>query len=105
MPTATRNGYGKRTPLKADYTRHRRGGRRRISIQVSARNGPAVGACIVAPEDRQAMLITASGGTPIRTRVKEISVVGRNTQGVHLIDLGDSSSSSALERIVETDEE
>ena len=74
-----------------------------ISIQVSARNGPVVGARIVAPED-QAMLIT-SGGTLIRTRVKEISVVGRNTQGVHLIDLGEGEQLAGLERIAETDEE
>ncbi len=100
--TATRNGYGKRTPL-AEYTKHRRGGQGMISIQVSTRNGPVVGACIVAPED-QAMLIT-SGGTLIRTRVKEISVVGRNTQGVHLIDLGEGEHLAGLERIAEADEE
>src|SRR3989338_1651183 len=99
--TATRNGYGKRT-LLAEYTKHRRGGQGMISIQVSARNGAVVGACIVAPED-QAMLIT-SGGTLIRTRVKEISVVGRNTQGVHLIDLGEGEHLAGLERIAEVDE-
>ena len=99
--TATRNGYGKRTAL-TEYTKHRRGGQGMISIQVSARNGAVVGACIVAPED-QAMLIT-SGGTLIRTRVKEISVVGRNTQGVHLIDLGEREHLAGLERIAEADE-
>ncbi|MDO8597785.1 MAG: DNA gyrase C-terminal beta-propeller domain-containing protein, partial [Sulfuricaulis sp.] len=99
--TATRNGYGKRTAL-TEYTKHRRGGQGMISIQVSARNGAVVGACIVAPED-QAMLIT-SGGTLIRTRVKEISVVGRNTQGVHLIDLGEKEHLAGLERIAEADE-
>ena len=99
--TATRNGYGKRTAL-TEYTKHRRGGQGMISIQVSARNGAVVGACIVAPED-QAMLIT-SGGTLIRTRVKEISVVGRNTQGVHLIDLGEGEHLAGLERIAEADE-
>ncbi len=99
--TATRNGYGKRTPF-ADYTRHHRGGQGMISIQVSERNGPVVGACIVAPED-QAMLIT-SGGTLIRTRVKEISVVGRNTQGVRLIDPDEGEYLAGLERIAEADE-
>ena len=73
-----------------------------ISIQVSERNGPVVGACIVAPED-QAMLIT-SGGTLIRTRVKEISVVGRNTQGVRLIDPDEGEYLAGLERIAEADE-
>jgi DNA gyrase subunit A len=99
--TATRNGYGKRTPF-ADYTRHHRGGQGMISIQVSERNGPVVGACIVAPED-QAMLIS-SGGTLIRTRVKEISVVGRNTQGVRLIDPDEGEYLAGLERIAEADE-
>ncbi len=100
--TATRNGYGKRTAL-TEYTPHHRGGQGMISIQVSERNGPVVGACIVAPED-QAMLIT-SGGTLIRTRVKEISVVGRNTQGVRLIGLDEGGYLAGLERIAEADEE
>jgi DNA gyrase subunit A len=99
--TATRNGYGKRTAL-TEYTPHHRGGQGMISIQVSERNGQVVGACIVAPED-QAMLIT-SGGTLIRTRVKEISVVGRNTQGVRLIGLDEGGYLAGLERIAEADE-
>jgi DNA gyrase subunit A len=60
--TATKNGYGKRTPLE-DYPKHRRGGQGVISIQVNERNGPVVSACVVGDED-QAMLIT-SGGTLI----------------------------------------
>jgi DNA gyrase subunit A len=100
--TATRNGYGKRTPL-ADYPRHHRGGQGVISIQVNERNGPVVSACVVNDED-QAMLIT-SGGTLIRTRVKEISVVGRNTQGVRLIGLEEGEHLAGLERVAESEDD
>jgi DNA gyrase subunit A len=100
--TATKNGYGKRTPLE-EYPKHRRGGQGVISIQVSERNGPVVSACVVGDED-QAMLIT-SGGTLIRTRVKEISIVGRNTQGVTLIGLEEGEHLAGLERVAESEDE
>jgi DNA gyrase subunit A len=99
--TATVNGYGKRTPL-ADYPKHHRGGQGVISIQVSERNGAVVGAGLVGEED-QIMLIT-DAGVLIRTRVKEISVVGRNTQGVRLIDLGEGEQLAGVERVAESDE-
>ena len=100
--TATKNGYGKRTPLE-DYPKHRRGGQGVISIQVSERNGAVVSACVVGDED-QAMLIT-SGGTMIRTRVKEISIVGRNTQGVRLIGTEEGEHLAGLERVAESEDE
>jgi DNA gyrase subunit A len=99
--TATKNGYGKRT-LLTDYPRHRRGGQGVISIQVNKRNGPAVGACLTTGED-EVMLIT-NGGKLIRTRTREISIVGRNTQGVHLIDLGAGESLAGLEKVAESPE-
>ena len=100
--TATQNGYGKRTPL-AEYPSHRRGGQGVISIQVNERNGRVIGACVAGDED-QAMLIT-SGGTLIRTRTKEISLVGRNTQGVRLIDLDEDERLAGLEMVAESDED
>ncbi|MHB8536173.1 MAG: DNA gyrase C-terminal beta-propeller domain-containing protein, partial [Sulfuricaulis sp.] len=100
--TATKNGYGKRTPL-ADYPKHRRGGQGVISIQVTERNGPVISACVVGDED-QAMLIT-SGGTLIRTRVKEVSIVGRNTQGVRLIGLDEGEHLAGLERVAESEDD
>ncbi|MBI3546199.1 MAG: DNA gyrase subunit A [Gammaproteobacteria bacterium] len=100
--TATKHGYGKRTDL-TDYPKHRRGGQGVISIQVTERNGPVVSACVVADED-QAMLIT-SGGTLIRTPVKDISVVGRNTQGVRLIGLEEGEHLAGLEKVAESEEE
>ncbi len=99
--TATKNGYGKRT-LLTDYPRHRRGGQGVISIQVNKRNGPAVGACLTTGED-EVMLIT-NAGKLIRTRTREISIVGRNTQGVHLIDLGAGESLAGLEKVAESPE-
>ncbi len=100
--TATQNGFGKRTPL-SDFPSHRRGGQGVISIQVNKRNGAVVGACAIADTD-EVMLIT-NGGTLIRTRVHEISVVGRNTQGVRLIDLAEGERLAGLEKVAESEEE
>ena len=96
---ATKNGFGKRS-LLTDYPRHKRGGQGVISIQVSKRNGRAVGACLVTGED-EVMLITKAGKL-IRTRTREISIVGRNTQGVHLIDLSEDESLARLEKVAES---
>jgi DNA gyrase subunit A len=102
--TATENGYGKRTAV-ADYPRHGRGGQGVISIQTTARNGDVNGAELVGAED-EVMLITTSG-TLVRTRVDEISIMGRNTQGVKLISLGEGEKLSGIERIenIQEDEE
>lgn len=98
--TATKNGYGKRTPI-AEYTRHGRGTKGMIAIQTSERNGRVVAAALVAPED-EIMLIT-TGGVLIRTRVAEIREMGRATQGVTLINVDEGTHLSGLQRIVETD--
>jgi DNA gyrase subunit A len=100
--TATENGYGKRTPL-AEYTRHGRGTQGMIAISASERNGALVGAQLVAGDD-ELMLIT-TGGTLIRTRVSEIRDMGRNTQGVRLINLSEGEKLVGMERVVETDED
>ena len=78
----TENGFGKRTRLE-EFTRHKRGGQGLIAIQTSERNGAVVGAVLV-NEDDEIMLIT-DGGTLVRTRVSEIRIMGRNTQGVTVI--------------------
>ena len=102
--TATENGFGKRTPVE-DYPRHGRGGQGVISIQTTSRNGDVTGAVLVGAED-EVMLITNSG-TLVRTRVDEISIMGRNTQGVKLISLSEGEKLSGIERIenIQTDEE
>ncbi len=98
--TATENGYGKCTP-PAEYRHTRRGGQGVISIRTSERNGAVVGALLVQPSD-DVMLIT-SGAKLVRTRVDEIRVMGRNTQGVRLISLSRGERLVGLQRVVEED--
>jgi len=100
--TATENGFGKRTAV-SDYPIHGRGGLGVISIQTTQRNGLVTGAELVHDGD-EIMLIT-SGGTLVRTRVDEISVMGRNTQGVKLISLDEDESLSGIERIANVDQD
>jgi len=99
---ATENGYGKRTVL-ADFRRSGRGTQGVKAIAVSERNGLVVAAKLVNDED-EIMLIT-TGGVLIRTRVSEIRELGRATQGVTLINLGEGEKLSGIEKIVETDED
>jgi DNA gyrase subunit A len=99
--TATENGYGKRTDI-TEYRSTGRGGQGVISIHVNSRNGKVVKAVQV-QEDDQAMLIS-NGGTLVRLRVNEISVIGRNTQGVRLINLSEEEALVGLQRIEEQDE-
>ena len=100
--TATEFGYGKRTNLE-EYRVQGRGGQGIISIQTSARNGQVVGAVQVCDED-QIMLIT-NGGTLVRTPVKHVSLVGRNTQGVRLINLSNEEKLVGLERVIEDEDQ
>ncbi len=102
MLTATENGYGKRTPI-AEYTRHGRGTKGMIAIATSGRNGRVVAATLVRADD-EIMLIT-TGGVLIRTRVAEIREMGRATQGVTLIALGEGTTLAGLQRVVETDDD
>jgi DNA gyrase subunit A len=84
--TASAAGYGKRTPL-ADFPAHGRGGQGVIALQTGGRNGDTVAALQVLPG--QEIMLISSTGTLVRTTVDEISVQGRNTQGVRLIRLGE----------------
>ncbi len=92
----TENGYGKRTRL-AEFTRHKRGGQGMIAMQTSERNGAVVGAVLVNETD-EIMLIT-SGGILVRTKVGEISIVGRNTQGVRVIRLDKNEKVVGVDRV------
>ncbi|QEH09058.1 DNA topoisomerase (ATP-hydrolyzing) subunit A [Histophilus somni] len=100
--TATQNGYGKRTAL-SEYPTKSRNTKGVISIKVSDRNGKVVAATQVEEND-QIMLIT-DAGTLVRTRVSEISIVGRNTQGVRLIRTAETEQVVSLERVCDTDED
>jgi DNA gyrase subunit A len=94
--TASENGYGKLTPLE-DFPLHGRGGQGVIALQTTERNGSTVAALQV-NTDQEIMLISSSG-TLVRTPVAQVSIVGRNTQGVRLIRLDDSERLAGVEGI------
>ncbi len=99
--TVTENGYGKRTSL-SEYPTKGRGTQGVVSIKVSERNGSVVGAVQVAEGDEFMMITNAD--TLVRTRVAEVSQVGRNTQGVTLIRTSEGESVVGLQRIDEIEE-
>ena len=94
--TASERGYGKLTPLE-EYPKHGRGGQGVIALQVTDRNGPMIGALQVSLDDE--IMLMSQGGALVRTPVRDISVVGRNTQGVRLMRLDEGDQLSGLERI------
>jgi DNA gyrase subunit A len=95
--TASQHGYGKRTPVE-DFPIHGRGGQGVIALQISERNGQMVRALLVKADDE--IMLISSSGTLVRTAVSEISIQGRNTQGVRLIRLDEGDRLVGLERIV-----
>ncbi|MCP5144679.1 MAG: DNA gyrase subunit A [Gammaproteobacteria bacterium] len=96
--TATQNGYGKRTRVD-EFSVQGRGGQGVIAIQTSERNGAVVSAVSVA--DEHEVMLISDGGTLVRTPVAGISLLGRNTQGVRLISLGDNELLVGMERIAD----
>ncbi len=94
--TVSEKGYGKRTPT-SEYPCKGRGGRGVIDIKTSNRNGAVVGATLVKDDDE--VMLISNRGTLVRTSVGEISIIGRNTQGVRLIRLVDGEDLVELERI------
>lgn len=96
--TATSHGYGKRTPVP-EHRLTSRGGRGVVAIKTTERNGNVVAAVQVLPSD-EVMLIT-NKATLVRTRVAEIRVAGRHSQGVRLIRLNEGETLVGLERIEE----
>ncbi|KHS97250.1 DNA gyrase subunit A [Pectobacterium brasiliense] len=98
--TVTQNGFGKRTAV-SEYPTKSRATKGVISIKVSERNGKVVGAVEVDTAD-QIMMIT-DAGTLVRTRVSEVSIVGRNTQGVRLIRTAEDEHVVGLQRVSKED--
>jgi DNA gyrase subunit A len=96
--TASATGYGKLTPLD-EFPSHGRGGQGVIALQTSDRNGVTVAALQVLAG--QEIMLISSTGTLVRTPVDEISVLGRNTQGVRLIRLAEGERLTGIERIEE----
>jgi DNA gyrase subunit A len=100
--TVTENGYGKRTE-EVEYRQQGRGGKGIIDIKASERNGRVVG--LVQVTDRDEVMLVTNGGMLIRMRAKEISVIGRNTQGVRLIALESSEEKvTGISKLPEADE-
>src|SRR5690625_133619 len=98
----TVNGYGKRTDLD-EFPVHRRGGQGVIGIRTEGRNGDLVAALEVSDEDD--VMLTSNAGTLVRTRADEISRLGRNTQGVTLIRLGEDEELIGLARVAASDDD
>jgi DNA gyrase subunit A len=99
---ATANGYGKRTLIE-DFSVQGRGGQGVISIKTSARNGRVVGAIKTNAEEE--IMLISNGGTLVRTPANDISVLGRNTQGVTLIRLGKSEQLVQIEPVAASEED
>jgi DNA gyrase subunit A len=100
--SVTENGFGKRSPID-EYPLQSRGGKGVITIKTTSRNGKLVGTQQVT-EQEDVMLITDKGKI-IRLRGEEISVIGRNTQGVKLIELEAGERVMAVARLAEREED
>jgi DNA gyrase subunit A len=100
--TVAENGYGKRTEME-EYRLQSRGGKGIITMKTTEKTGRVVGVQQVT-EDDQLMLVTHNGKI-IRLRVKDIRLIGRNTQGVRLIDLESDERVVSLARLAEKEEE
>jgi len=95
---ATANGYGKRTRV-GDFSTQGRGGQGVISIQTSKRNGAVVGAIKTQTQGDEEIMLISNGGTLVRTPSEDISILGRNTQGVTLIRLGENEQLVQIEAV------
>lgn len=100
--TVTRRGFGKRTPIE-EYRLQARGGRGIINIKTSERNGPVVGVNFLRREE-QVMLITEKGMI-IRLNTADIRIIGRNTQGVRLIQLEEGDHLVSVARLAEREDD
>ncbi|KRE58495.1 DNA gyrase subunit A [Paenibacillus sp. Soil750] len=98
----TSKGFGKRTPV-SEYRIQSRGGKGIKTLNVTEKNGPIVGLKVV-QEDEDLMIISASG-TVIRTSMDGISVMGRNTQGVRLINIREDDEVGTLARVQKNEEQ
>ncbi len=92
----TRNGYGKRSPL-SDYRLQKRGGKGLITIRCTDRNGPLAGIRDAQPGDE--LMVITRGGIMIRIALDSVSELGRNTQGVRIINLNQGDHVGSLAKI------
>jgi len=99
--TVTENGYGKRTRTD-EYPRQSRGGLGVLTIKTTERNGQVVYSYEVNDQDQ--LMIMTGHGKIIRIRAADISVIGRNTQGVKLIDLGEGEKVVGVAKVMDDEE-
>ena len=102
--TVCANGYGKRSPI-SDYRLTNRGGKGVINIKTTDRNGPVVSVMGVTEDSRDDMVIVTQNGILIRQTVADVSVIGRNTQGVRLINPDEGDQVIDVAQVVNQDEE
>jgi len=95
--SVTENGFGKRTKV-SEYRLQHRGGSGIINIKTTDRNGNVVGMLTV--DDRDEIVLVATNGVIIRTRVKDIRTIGRNTQGVKVMKPGEGAKVSAVAKAI-----
>ena len=102
LMVVTDQGYGKRSPI-SDYRITGRGGKGIITIKTCEKNGHMI--AIMDVLDTDDLLIITTKGQVIRQRMKEIKVIGRNTQGVRLIRLNEGDQVADVARVIREDEE
>ena len=102
--TVCANGYGKRTPV-SEYRLTNRGGKGVINIKTTDRNGPVVSVMGVTEDSRDDMVIVTQNGILIRQKVADVSVIGRNTQGVRLINPDDGDQVIDVAQVSQDEEE
>jgi DNA gyrase subunit A len=95
-------GYGKRTEMD-EYRQTHRGGKGIITMKTTDKTGRVIGLRMVTDDDQ--IMLVSSGGKVVRIRVNEIRVIGRNTQGVRLIDLEEGERVAAVARLAEREDE
>ena len=96
--TVTEKGYGKRTKL-SEYRVQSRGGRGIINIKITDKNGPVVGIAQVKDEDE--IMLTTDRGRIIRLSMKDVPIIGRNTQGVKLMDIDKDEKVTGIAHIAD----
>ncbi len=99
--TVTELGYGKRTP-ESEYRKQSRGGKGIITLRVTGKTGHVIGSIFVSDEDN--LMLISDKGKIIRIRVNEVRVVGRNTQGVRLMEMEEEDRLKAIDRLAEKEE-
>ena len=98
--TVSENGYGKRSKVE-DFRKTKRGAKGVIAMQLSERNGKLISANQVSDKDQ--VILISDKGTLVRTKVSEISVIGRNTQGVRVIKLKANEKLNGMALALEND--